>query len=73
MNTIHTKTIVVVVGVLLGIVVGEKSVLSTEVGIIALMLAMVQSGLYFFSAHHTTILFRTIYRNSTCTVSGREE
>jgi competence protein ComEC len=55
MNTIHTKTIVVVVGVLLGIVVGEKSVLSTEVGIIALMLAMVQSGLYIFERKRNTV------------------
>lgn len=53
--TTHVKTIIFVVGVLLGIVVGEKSVLSTEVGIFAVMLSIVQCGLYIFERKRNTV------------------
>ncbi len=44
--TTHAKTIIFVVGVLLGIVVGEKSIFSSEVGICAMTLLVIQGGLY---------------------------
>jgi competence protein ComEC len=45
MNT-HTKTIIFVVGVLLGIVCGESSRFASEIAIVGLMLASVQMLLY---------------------------
>lgn len=44
--TTHTKTIIFVVGVLLGIVCGESSRLASEIAIVSLMLTMVQISIY---------------------------
>lgn len=46
MNTTHTKTLIFVIGTLLGIVCGEKSMYASEVGVLGLMLVLVQGGVY---------------------------
>ncbi len=44
--TTHAKTVIFVVGALLGIVIGEMSVYGSEVGVLAVVLGVIQLGLY---------------------------
>ncbi len=48
MNTTHAKTLTFVIGVCLGVVVGEVSMSASEVAVFAVVLILIQTGLYFW-------------------------
>ena len=60
----HTKTIIALVGIIVGVVVSEKTVYGSEIAIASLILGVVQIGIYFVEKYFNTRKYHELKTNN---------